>query len=199
MNVWTKINVTLRHITTLYTGMNLFILSLIPREIAEAMMDKHVSKIILEAVQMLCTSKRLLDPEESETDPVLYKQAHKNHPVTIWCRTSRANFVWTLDVIDAMHEEWKYRYGHPETKVHKSYIVAQHLRARIPANEKFPVDESRGITPFAQAMPDIYKNEDAVQAYRAYYMSPEKQRIATWKSPRSPPEWYKRQEQADAM
>jgi hypothetical protein len=174
--------------------MNLFILSLIPREIAEAMMDKHVSKILLEAVQMLCTSKRLLDPEESENDPVLYKQAHKNHPVTIWCRTSRANFVWTLDVIDAMHEEWKYRYGHPETKVHKSYTVAQHLRARIPANEKFPVDESRGITPFAQAMPDIYKNEDAVQAYRAYYMSPEKQRIATWKSPRSPPEWYKRQE-----
>ena len=32
--------------------MNLFILSLIQREIAEYMMDKHVSKILLEAVQM---------------------------------------------------------------------------------------------------------------------------------------------------
>jgi hypothetical protein len=31
--------------------MNLFILSLIQREIAMFMMDKHVSKILLEAVQ----------------------------------------------------------------------------------------------------------------------------------------------------
>lgn len=174
--------------------MNLFILSLIPAEIAESMMDKHISKILLEAVQMLCTAKRVLDPEESETDAVLYKLAHKNHPVTIWCRTSRANFVWTLDVIDAMHTEWKYRYGHPETKVHKSYLVAQHLRANIPANEKFPVDETIGITPFALAMPNEYKSPDgdAVASYRAYYMSPEKQKIATWKAPRSPPEWYER-------
>ena len=51
--------------------MNLFILSLIPCEIAEAMMDKHISKILLEAVQLLCTAKRLLDPEESETDTML--------------------------------------------------------------------------------------------------------------------------------
>ena len=73
--------------------MNLFILSLIQREIAQFMMDKHVSKILLEAVQMLCTAKRLLDPD----DPVnqhLYKLAHKNHPITIWCRKSRANFIW---------------------------------------------------------------------------------------------------------
>jgi hypothetical protein len=174
--------------------MNLFILSLIPAEIAESMMDKHISKILLEAVQMLCTAKRVLDPEESEADTILYKLAHKNHPVTIWCRTSRANFVWTLDVIDAMHTEWKYRYGHPETKVHKSYLVAQHLRAHIPANEKFPVDEASGITPFALAMPNEYKSPDgdAVASYRAYYMSPEKQKIATWKLPRSPPEWYER-------
>ena len=108
--------------------MNLFILSLLPKEIAEAMMDKHVSKILLEAVQMLCTAKRVLDPDALENEQ-LYKLAHKNHPVTIWCRTSRANFVWTLDLIDALHSEWRFRYGHPETKVHKSYLVAQILRA----------------------------------------------------------------------
>ncbi len=37
--------------------MNLFILSLIQKEIAESMMDKHVSKILLEAVQMLCSAR----------------------------------------------------------------------------------------------------------------------------------------------
>lgn len=173
--------------------MNLFILSLIPAEAAKALMDKHVSKILLEAVQMLCTAKRVLDPEESESDAMLYRLAHKNHPVSIWCRTSRANFVWTLDLIDAMHTEWRYRYGHPETKIHKSYTVAQHLRDCIPKNERFPVDEARGITPFALAMPNEYKSPDgdAVASYRAYYMSPEKQKIASWKKLRGPPEWYK--------
>ena len=90
--------------------MNLFILSFDPAKAAEQMMDKHVNKILLEAVQMLCTAKRILDPNApEEVTASLYKLAHKNHPVTIWCRTSRANFVWALDHVDALHTEWKYR------------------------------------------------------------------------------------------
>ena len=94
--------------------------------------------------------------------------------------------------MDALHAEWKYRYGHPETKIHKSYQVAQILRANIPADEKFPCPESDGITPFALAMPDIYKDPagDAVKSYRAYYLSPEKKRIASWKKLRAAPGWY---------
>jgi len=68
--------------------MNLFILSLIQKEIAQYMMDKHVSKILLEAVQMLCSAKRVLNPEDEINDRI-YKLAHKNHPVTIWCRKSK--------------------------------------------------------------------------------------------------------------
>ena len=176
-----------------HTAMNLFILSLDPARAAEEMMDKHVNKILLEAVQMLCTTMRVLVPDMSEDlSKSIYKQAHKNHPVTIWCRTSRANFIWTLDLIDALHAEWKYRYGHPETKIHKSYEVAQILRANIPTNDKFPRPESEGVTPFALAMPDQYKDPtgDAVASYRAYYMSPEKRRIASWKKRRAAPSWY---------
>ena len=116
--------------------MNLFILSLIQKEIAEYMMDKHVSKILLEAVQMLCTAKRVVDPNDIETNNKLYKLAHKNHPVTIWCRTSRENYVWTLDLIDELHNEWRYRYGHPTTKIHKAYLVAQILKENIPDENK---------------------------------------------------------------
>jgi hypothetical protein len=173
--------------------MNLFILSLDPARAAEEMMDKHVNKILLEAVQMLCTAMRVLEPELPESVAnSLYKLAHKNHPVTIWCRTSRANFIWTLDLVDGLHAEWKYRYGHPETKIHKSYQVAQILRANIPTDDKFPCAESCGITPFALAMPDQYKDPegDAIKSYRAYYMSPEKRRIATWTKRRSAPEWW---------
>ena len=167
--------------------MNLFILSLIQREIAEYMMDKHVSKILLEAVQMLCSAKRILDPNDTETNDKIYKLAHKNHPVTIWCRKSRTNFIWTLNLIDELHAEWRYRYGHPDTKVHKSYIVAELLRNNIPDESKF---EETGLTPFALAMPVQFKTDDPVESYRNYYMSIEKQKIASWKKRRTRPEWY---------
>ena len=168
--------------------MNLFILSLIQREIEESMMDKHVSKILLEAVQMLCSAKRVLDPDDVEVNEKLYKMAHKNHPVTIWCRTSKANYVWVLDLVDALHVEWKYRYEHPESKMHKSYLVAQELRRHIPSDDVFP---QKGMTPFALAMPDQYKDyADPVESYRRYYMSEEKQKIASWKKLREKPEWY---------
>ena len=181
---YTKNNISITKIK--YLKMNIFILSLIQKEIAEYMMDKHVSKILLEAVQMLCTAKRLLD-EEDEVNGRLYKLAHKNHPVTIWCRKSRANFVWVLDLIEELHNEWRYRYGHPENKFHKSYLVSLILRENMPSDDKF---EDKGLTPFALAMPDKYKTTDPVESYRNYYMSEEKQKIASWKKRRERPEWY---------
>jgi hypothetical protein len=166
--------------------MNLFILSLIQKEIAEFMMDKHVSKILLEAVQMLCSAKRILEPED-EVNERIYKMAHKNHPVTIWCRKSRANFVWVLDLIEELHNEWRYRYGHSEKKNHKSYLVSLILRENIPSHDKF---EEKDLTPFALAMPEQYKMSDPVESYRNYYMSEEKQKIASWKKKREKPLWY---------
>jgi hypothetical protein len=141
--------------------MNLFILSLIQKEIAVSMMDKHVSKILLEAVQMLCSAKRILDPTDMHA--CLYKVAHRNHPVTIWCRKSKANFVWVLDLVDHLHAEWRFRYGHPDTKFHKSYLVAQYLRENMPPDYTF---EEIGLTSFALAMPDEYKTDDPVLSYR---------------------------------
>jgi hypothetical protein len=167
--------------------MNLFILSIIQREIAEFMMDKHVSKILLEAVQMLCTAKRVLDPEDNICGQ-LYKLAHKNHPVTIWCRKSKANFIWTLDLINELHKEWRFRYGHPDTKFHKAYLMSIILKENIPTDDKFELID---LTPFAQAMPQQYKSDDAILSYRNYYMSPEKQLIASWKKKRERPEWYR--------
>jgi hypothetical protein len=191
--------------------MNLFILSLDPTKTAEYMMDKHIAKIILEAVQMLCTTQRLLVGHES-CDPCVYKIAHKNHPVTIWCRASQANYIWTLDLIDAMHAEWKYRYRHPPQKQHKSYGVAQYLRANIPPASVFERINVPGVmTPFALAMPDEFKIRahidrapptgashghaiyDAVASYRSYYLSAPKRQIAKWAKLREMPLWYARE------
>lgn len=190
--------------------MNLFILSNDPAKTAEYMMDKHIAKIILEAVQMLCTTYRLLSMDAGAVDPCIYKIAHKNHPVTIWCRAAQANFIWTLDLIDAMHTEWKYRYGHPAHKQHKSYIVAQYLRQNIPPADAFERVGVPGImTPFALAMPDEFNVRatvgaqatgtshghdiyDAVESYRSYYLSEPKRRIAKWGKLRGIPLWYAR-------
>lgn len=167
--------------------MNLFILSLIQREIAQYMMDKHVSKILLEAVQMLCSAKRILEPDD-EICETIYKLAHKNHPVTIWCRTSKANFLWTLDLIEELHNEWRFRYGHSKRVYHKAYLIALVLKDHVPKTF-----EKVGLTPFALAMPPEYKTDDAVESYRQYYMSQEKQKIASWKRGRKKPVWYVRQ------
>jgi len=174
------------------------------------MMDKHIAKIILEAVQMLCTTHRLCAGADRDIDQCVYKIAHKNHPVTIWCRASQANFIWTLDLIDAMHAEWKYRYGHPPHKQHKSYGVAQYLRQNIPPAASFECVKVPGVmTPFALAMPDEYKIRasrggevtgtsaghdiyDAVASYRSYYLSEPKRRIAKWRKLRGTPVWYAR-------
>lgn len=166
--------------------MNLFILSLNFAECAQFMFDKHISKMMLEAVQMLCTAIHLIDPS-LDIDERLYKPTHKNHPVSIWIRESQANFIWTLNMIDAMHSEWKYRYNHPVEKIHKCYDMAMYLSYILPSEDRFPYTE---LTPFAQAMPDEYKQTDSVEAYRSYYQSPPKQSIASWKYPRNIPEWY---------
>jgi len=168
--------------------MNLFILSLCFQECAEWMFDKHISKMIVEAVQMLSTAKNIIDPFPvgSNEEKSIYKTTHKNHPVSIWIRTSLDNYLWTLNMVDAMHNEWRFRYNHPDTKYHASFLIAQKLRENAPSEDKFP---ERGLTPFAQAMPDEYRGEDAIEAYRRYYQSPEKKKIASWKR-RTPPKWY---------
>jgi hypothetical protein len=52
-----------------------------------------------------------------------------------------------------------------------------------------PINIKKGpITPFAQAMPDQYKDNNAIVAYRKYYLG-EKIRFAKWKFTEEP-EWW---------
>ena len=166
--------------------MNLFILSLLQKQIAEWMFDSHIVKIILEAVQVLSTAKRLVDPDDP-TNATLYKIAHKNHPVTIWVRQSQQNYIWTLILVYEMHKEWRYRFGHTKEEYHKSFLVAGQLLKHMPSADKFP---QQGLTPFAQAMPEEYKVPgDPVKAYQQYYMSPQKSHLLKW-TKRERPEWF---------
>lgn len=147
--------------------MNLFILDECPIKAAAYNADRHVIKIILEAAQILSSVYRLQGYDAP------YKLTHKNHPVTIWSRTSRGNFDWTVSHGLALCAEYTQRYG----KVHKSQASIEWARDH---SAKLVFDQ-QDLTPFAQAMPDEYKNKCAVTAYRNYYLGA-KTHLFSWKN-----------------
>lgn len=147
--------------------MNIFILDKEPERAARAHCDKHVSKMILESAQMLSTV--FGGP---------YKPTHKNHPCTQWVAQSRQNAEWLWLLADALNCEYQDRYNH--TRNHKSWDAVE------PLWRDFNALPDIGLTPFAQAMPDEYRQDDAVEAYRAYYRS---KPFAVWHyGPK--PEWW---------
>lgn len=153
--------------------MNIFILDRDTQLCAGYHLDKHVVKMPLESAQMLCTAVIF----HGGTAP--YKQAHKNHPCSIWTRETRQNFLWLVDLGLELCHEYRFRYG----KVHKCYHIINQcfrLSKHIPESS---------FTDFAQAMPDKYKCHDAVDAYRAYYIH-DKASMAAWRD-RDIPEWWK--------
>jgi hypothetical protein len=157
--------------------MNIFILHLIPLLCAQMHADKHVIKMILETTQMLCSAHHMTD---SEFEPC-YKLTHKNHPCSVWARTSKANYVWLCQLGLELCKEYTYRYG----KIHKCEEYLVDMSCHIP-----PLQDL-GFTKPAQAMPDMYKDENTVEAYRAYYLF-EKHNLHSWSgkvNSRSEPEW----------
>jgi len=153
--------------------MNIFVLDTNPTTAAKMQCDKHVVKMVLESAQLLCS------PFEPGTAP--YKRTHYNHPCAKWVRENESNYCWLLNHAWALAAEYYWRYK----KVHKSLSVidwcdANRYKLNLP---------KENCSPFAQAMPAIYKNPDAVVAYRAYYIG-DKSKIARWNKGRPKPDWY---------
>ena len=152
--------------------MNIFVLDKNIEKCARYHCDQHVVKMILESVQMLCTA---LNKKEIITP---YKSTHQNHPCVLWVERSFDNFSWLRNLAFALNNEYRFRF---EKEVdHKSISVLNEL-----SNHEY---EKRGLTEFAQAMPEKYKVPgDAVRAYRQFYLG-EKMAFAKW-TKRSIPDW----------
>ena len=151
--------------------MNLFVLDQDPKIAAAHNCDRHVIKIILEAAQMLGTAHRIVNHDSR------FKAIYANHPVTMWVRASRENYIWTTTHALGLCNEYTRRYLREHTTQEK--ILWFH--------ENIPTFTKRSLTPFAQAMPDDCKSDDAVEAYRKYYKL-HKADLATWKF--GPPVWW---------
>jgi hypothetical protein len=163
--------------------MNIFFLHMDPNICAQMHCDKHVIKLILETCQMLCAVWHIIDPEYKLYKP-RYKLTHKNHPCTIWARSSIQNYKWLTKLGIELCKEYTYRYG----KHHACESIIFEM------TNKKPCIANNGFTKPAQAMPDMYKDDDVVEAYRQYYFF-EKQHILSWKGKirkRNIPEWIVR-------
>ena len=161
--------------------MNIFFLDKRPDDAAEMHCDKHCVKMILEYSQMLSTAHRVLD--EDDAHPDLYKIAHKNHPSTIWTRSSKQHYDWLFRLFRMLSAEYSLRYSNGEFKVHKSWDKLGKILEIAPKNIK---DNGWADPPLC--MPDHCKDDDVVKAYRNYYIL-EKNNFAVWKYSGTP-EWY---------
>ena len=180
--------------------MNIFILDENIIECAKAHIDAHSGKMQLEAAQMLCTNHwvdkylgyvpRKLTSEEwavlkdaktNEVRDFPYLPTMYNHPCTILARESQQNYEWLFSYAMALNEEHLYRGG----ANHKSF---NEVINKLPDMDNLP---DLGLTPFAQAMPDELKSDNAVESYRMFYMK-DKAAIgkgANWKV-RGKPYWW---------
>ncbi len=142
--------------------MNIFYLDKDPVKAAKAQYNKHVVKMILESAQMLCTTHHCYG-DKDQVENVPYKQAHLNHPSTVWTRRSRSTYMWLYDHMMALGDEYTKRYG----KTHLTITKCKDFLAKPPVH----IQGDDFIQP-PQCMPDEYKVEnDSVAAYRNYYIN----------------------------
>ena len=172
--------------------MNIFVLDYDIEKCAKYHNNSHLVKCLSEYCQILSTNIYLTTGHiiEVSNQELFYKSypkckhtilpTHQNHPSTIWARQSKQNFQWLMNLLDELHKEWLYRYNHPKDKIHASYY--KFLDGYIEPNLS-----DIGMTSFALAMPDKYKNKCAVQSYRNYYIG-DKQHLLKYKR-REFPEW----------
>ena len=164
--------------------MNIFVLDTNPLVAARMHCDKHVPKMCVEAAQMMASALR----RHGATDEQMpltkkgtpYKGGYHHHPCTVWVGDSRANFYWLADHALALCKEYTTRFG-------KTHACEQPIKQMNDMSYRIRPTNARVLTPFAQAMPDEYRDDNAVKAYRGYYHS---KTFAKWEKGTPAPDWW---------
>ena len=169
--------------------MNIFVLDRDPQRAARYHCDRHVVKMPLETAQLLSTALWCLTPGRApmwQKQGSIYRPTHRRHPCVLWTVHCLANFRWLTRLGVALLAEYSYRYGKRHGSGGVIGFAAEFAQAPLlPVRSWAP---ARRVTPFAQAMPEQYRRDDAVAAYRAYYLG-EKASFASWTRRRTPC-WY---------
>jgi hypothetical protein len=164
--------------------MNIFVLDDCPERAAQYQCDKHIPKMVTETFQMMGSALRRYGATDDQMPltkagtPLI--GGYKHHPCTRWCGDTRDNFNWLGHHGLTLCNEYFIRYD----KVHSCQLGIEMM---VETDELIP---SGQLTPYAQAMPDEYRQADAVAAYRAYYVG-EKSYFARWERGRITPRWFR--------
>lgn len=138
--------------------MNIFVTNKCPVLSAKFIDNKRKIKMALESTQMLATALNLNGIETP------YRNAHPNHPCTIWARTSRQNWLWLWEHGVALCHEYHRIYG----KQHACLSVLAEMKG------KEAILPDIGLTPFANCTRskkqgiDFTSIEDTITAYQLY-------------------------------
>ena len=158
--------------------MNIFFLDRDIAKCAQAHCDKHVNKMILEGAQLLASAHHLTNPDALDI-PNMYRLTHKNHPDAVWVRASINNYLYLMDLMEALNNECQYRYEHNKTHVSLAKVW----------DWPYPALPDIKFTEPPKCVHDDWKQmPDTVEAYREYYKR-DKREIASW-TKRQQPNWF---------
>lgn len=158
--------------------MNIFFLDEDLVKSAEYHVTRHVSKLAIEANQLLSECYR-------GEHPYSMSKAHKNHPMAIWIRKTQGNFDYVVKYVDALCKECAFR-GY---KNEKNLDVLSFCKAHPPTNlESLSMDFTNPPRCFGDLKGVIPETDNVVTDYRNYYVLG-KQHLKHYKN-RNIPDWF---------
>lgn len=121
--------------------MNIFVLDRNPNKIAKHYCRLHLGKLMLECCQILRLTKR----------------QHNNSEWIPWANSNKDNYNWLLCLGKAMYKEWLSR-GYNRHKSGEILLSTESGSQTVGAVLSWP-----------QVMPEQYKSNCPIRAYRKYY------------------------------
>lgn len=138
--------------------MNIFVLSADHRESADALCDVHLTKMPLESVQILNTALHIVGRD----DLAFYGRGYVNHPCCTWAAESFENWMWLYDYACELGARFERERGKPHSSITK-------MAELFDLDAVYHALPDGDFTDPPQCMPDDYKCDNIVTAYRAYY------------------------------
>lgn len=166
--------------------MNVFVLHEEADRAASALADKHVNKMVLEAVQIANTGLHLAGVSEL----AFYQKTHKNHPWCEFAAKSFDHFQFVRAHAHAIGREFHHRYGSWHTSHQKSESEWTHDDLSEIEQTLGRVDSEQVWSDIPQCMPETYQDADPVDAYRAYYHNDKLPSSWFFYKKADPPDWF---------
>ena len=158
---------------------NAFWLDRDPGTAAAWLVDRHVTSSVFECSMALTTAVQLngLSGED------LYF-THSDHPLVRWAADARGNWRRLRAYVEAVHEEWRYRWDHGPEERHACWETVESLDPEAVAALDWPTEAASDPPQVTNG----WTAEDYVDAYRYYYAN-EKRHLFEWSKDRSEPPW----------